>query len=123
MWRSRYDCERNSTAMLAQAHFSAKALQNLSRNQQRQKLIDEKNISWDDEPNWFKYGALIKKELYEKDAVNPKTNEVVKAKRSRLVMKAFQLRTFTPELVKVITDKYWDETELPVDNVQSRMLE
>lgn len=123
MWRSRYDCERNSTAMLAQAHFSAKALHGLSRKQQKQKLLDEKNIDWEDQPNWFKYGALIKKELYEKEAINPKTQETLTVTRTRVICKSFQLSTFSENLVKLLLDKYWGETPLPDLPIQETPLE
>ena len=109
--------------MLAQAHFSAKQLHGLSRNEQRQKLIDEKKIDWEDQPNWFKYGALIKKELYQKESLNPITNEKTLATRTRTVCKAFQILEYTEDMVKVLTDKYWNETPLPACSIQHTPLE
>ena len=129
IWRSRHDCERNSTSMLAQAHFSAKTLHGLSSKEQKEKLKNEKQINWDDEPNWFKYGALVKKELYMKKSSNPKTGEEVEAQRSRMVTKSFQLRQFSETLVQVVLGKYWDEsfetllTEQPELIVQGAVLE
>ena len=108
--------------MLAQAHFGGKQLHGLSRSQQREKLL-QKGIDWHAQPNWFKYGALIKKELYEKLSKDPRTDKEVLATRTRLVLRSFRLSEFHPTLVSTLTTKYWEssfqafalETELLVD--------
>lgn len=96
--------------MLAQAHFSAKALHGLSRKQQKEKLLNEKQIDWEKEPNWFKHGAIIKKEVYEKQCVNVKTGEETIATRTRLVCKAFRLQSFSEAFVNMLVSKYWDSS-------------
>ena len=59
-WRQ-LDAIRNSIQMVGQANFSQKELQNLSCDKIKQKLKDEKNISWDDMDTCYKHGVACKK--------------------------------------------------------------
>lgn len=66
LWRQR-DAEKNSKAMLSQQYFSQKELNGLKADEMIQKLEEEKEILWDDQPAGFKYGTLIKKEVFFRD--------------------------------------------------------
>jgi len=65
-WRES-DCSRNSIQMVAQANFSHKELQGLGCNQLKEKLIQDKNINWDNMPISKKLGVCIIKENYQLD--------------------------------------------------------
>uniref|UniRef100_A0A7S0LKQ3 tRNAHis guanylyltransferase catalytic domain-containing protein n=1 Tax=Coccolithus braarudii TaxID=221442 RepID=A0A7S0LKQ3_9EUKA len=93
-WRALMDCRRNSISMLAQAHFPASRLQRVEAARVLRMLHDEKGISWEDEPAFFRFGCFVKKEQYEKPAFNPKTQQEVMARRTRTVSRAFE---FQPE--------------------------
>jgi tRNA(His) 5'-end guanylyltransferase len=51
---------------------------------QKNEFLFQKGINFNELPNWQKRGIGIYWESYEKDGVNPITNEVVKANRNRL---------------------------------------
>lgn len=56
-WRQ-LDCERNSVSMLAQANFSHRTLQGVSKRGMLDMLVTEKDINWNDEPAFFKRGSV-----------------------------------------------------------------
>lgn len=63
VWRQQ-DCIRNSVSMVAQSLYSHKELHGKSQNEMLDMII-EKDSSWAlDFPKGFKFGRLIKKELY-----------------------------------------------------------
>ena len=80
--------------MLAQAHFSQKVLHGVSGPNMLRMLRTEKGVEWDLEPDFFRFGVYIKKEQYEKAAVNLKTQKEVIAIRTRTVPRSFE---FNPE--------------------------
>lgn len=55
------DCVRNSKQQAAQTYISPKKLTNLSTDEQIAKLLEEKNIDWNQYPDNMKYGRFIKK--------------------------------------------------------------
>lgn len=58
VWRQQ-DASRNSVAMSARAHFSAKQLDRLTYNQMQELLWQEKQVNWNDMPVGFKRGRVI----------------------------------------------------------------
>lgn len=60
VWREQ-DATRNSIQLLGQANFSHKQLQGLSCNQIQEKLWQEKQINWNDQPAFFKRGVYFQK--------------------------------------------------------------
>ncbi|KYQ90124.1 hypothetical protein DLAC_08709 [Tieghemostelium lacteum] len=91
IWRSCYDCARNSVSGLAQAHFSHKSIFGLALPELKKKLLTEKNIDFEAEPDWYKYGVFIKKQYYNLQTVNPKTNEPITALRSKFRTDSFNI--------------------------------
>jgi len=71
------------------------------------KLKEEKGIEWEDQPDNFKYGTYVKKELSEKEGENPLTNEKVTVMRGSIVSKSFNLKSFSPENLDLVFRKYW----------------
>lgn len=109
MWRASWDFRRNSISTLAQAHFSPKQLHGKNTKQQLE-MMAEKGISWDDQPDWYKWGVFAKREKFIKE-VEVK-GAIVKAVRSRIAARSFELtRKFTKELEELIVDKHWPEAK------------
>eukprot|EP01103_Thecamoeba_quadrilineata_P003621 TRINITY_DN13379_c0_g1_i1.p1 TRINITY_DN13379_c0_g1~~TRINITY_DN13379_c0_g1_i1.p1 ORF type:complete len:330 (+),score=47.98 TRINITY_DN13379_c0_g1_i1:28-990(+) len=107
LWRSSYDCERNSTSMLAQSHFSHKVIRDLSCKQLRIKLKEELGVAWEDQPNWFKHGTLIKKETFLKEANDFHSGLPCTVTRHRIVARSFPLRS-SPDLQTCLMAKTWN---------------
>lgn len=64
LWRY-LDAKKNSVQMLAQSVFSHKELQGLNESVVKDKLKTDKNIVWEDYPEFFKYGVLSKSQSFE----------------------------------------------------------
>jgi len=109
-WRASHDFRRNSIAGLAQAHFPHKALQGLNTAQMLAKLKEEKNIEWDDCPDWYKWGIYVKKESYMLETDTPK-GEKVTVKRHRVVSSSFPIPSFDQVHVQYLLCKHLDSTE------------
>lgn len=62
IWRQQ-DATRNSIQSIAQANFSHRELQNLSCKDLKQKLLEDKDIVWENCPTVYKRGTAIKKEV------------------------------------------------------------
>jgi len=118
-WRSNFDCLRNSVSMLARAYYSARALHGVSTSDVIAMLEDEKGVAWEDQPPFFRFGCLAKKEKYSFDAIDRKTGEPVVAIRSRVVIRSFQLVEHTPELVGLMLSKHWGEFDGERESVWS----
>lgn len=58
IWRQQ-DATRNSIQSLGQAHFSHKELHNFTCEQIKQKLLEEKGVSWESNDTWKKRGATV----------------------------------------------------------------
>lgn len=74
-----------------------------------ERLKQEKEIDWNDCPDWYKWGTYIKKEAYLLDAETPQ-KEKVTVKRHRTTTRSFPLPTFTVEHMKFLLCKFLDET-------------
>lgn len=59
IWRQQ-DATRNSISMAAQAHFSHTQLHGKSSNEMQEMLFAEKGINWNDYPEEFKRGTLVR---------------------------------------------------------------
>lgn len=66
LWRY-LDAMKNSKQMLAQHYFSHKELQNLNGKQLVEKLEVEKQIVWEDYPEFFKSGVFIKRQVVKRN--------------------------------------------------------
>ncbi len=58
IWRQ-LDCIRNSKMSLAQSYFSHKELQGITANQAKQKLLEEKDVLWENCEKWQKDGWCL----------------------------------------------------------------
>lgn len=106
MWRSR-DCIKNSKSMVAQAYVPHKELQKKNGEEQIAYCLEKTGKDWNLIEDRFKYGVLIKKELYEipDNNPNPEYNEGF-VTRSRLVQTSIPMNSFSPELAEIISKQY-----------------
>lgn len=72
IWRQQ-DATRNSISSVAQSLYSHKELNNVNSNQ-KQEMIFQKGINWNDYPSRMKRGGFIGKISIEKDEPNPVPN-------------------------------------------------
>ena len=63
LWRVN-DCIKNSVSMVSQTHFSHKSLKGVNTEDQKQRLIEEKGIDWNDFTFAQKQGVFVRKEKY-----------------------------------------------------------
>jgi tRNA(His) guanylyltransferase len=63
IWRSVYDCRRNSIEGLARTLFDAKTLHGCNCGDMLN-MMKEKGVLWESEPMAFRYGFFVKKEQY-----------------------------------------------------------
>lgn len=62
IWRQQ-DAKRNSILMLGQSEFSHKQMHGLSCDEVQEKLFQERQINWSDQPDWAKRGTYLVREL------------------------------------------------------------
>ena len=103
IWRSR-DCIKNSKATFAQAYCSHKELQNMNSEEQIQYTLEKYNQDWNTIEDKYKFGYLIKKELYTKD-IDIDVGGQETCVRSRLNRLSIPMNTYSQELVDLITIK------------------
>lgn len=80
LWRQQ-DCTRNSVQMLARSMYSHSACAN-KNNSELQEMTFQGGVNWNDCPTFQKRGRCVIKTVSLKDAVNPKTGNVIVAERS-----------------------------------------
>lgn len=109
-WRSNYDSVRNSRMNLSRKYYSAKQLHKLTARESIERLRTEKGVSWEhDCPASFKYGTFVKRVSVEMDAVNPRTNEVVVARRTILEDRSFGIPGFDQKYCDLVMCKTWND--------------
>ena len=68
-------------------------------------LKEERGVDWADEPAFFRFGAFVKKERYERAGFNPKTKLEVTAQRTRAAARSF---AFEPETARgYLLARHW----------------
>lgn len=103
IWRAR-DCVKNSKETFAQAYCSHKELQNKNSEEQIQYTLENYNADWNIIEDKYKYGILIKKELYQKE-IDIHSGKIGLCTRSRLKELYIPMNTYKDELVQLISQK------------------
>ena len=103
IWRAR-DCIKNSKGAFAQAYCSHKELQNKNSEEQIQYTVEKHNQDWNLIEDKYKYGVLIKKELFQKE-IDIHSGETGLCTRSRLKELYIPMNTYSDELVELISQK------------------
>lgn len=117
-WRHRYDTLKNSTLTYALSYYSQNAILGKSPSELRTLMQNDKN--WDlftQAPKNIIYGTFLKKELYDLESIDRKTQTPVIVKRSRVRIGSFNMhKTFptTEEKMKFMLSKYWNEEINPI---------
>ena len=70
IWWRELDCVKNSISMAAHDNFSHKELHKKNSKDMKDMLLNCKGISWDEYPEFFKYGTYVKRILYMKPGEN-----------------------------------------------------
>lgn len=109
MWRSTYDCVRNSKTGLGRAHFHHSRIDGMKSWQVVQALKLEKNVDWHEQPAAFRYGTFVKRELAERQATNMLTMEPVTVTRTKMTSKSFGVPHFSTDFVHMLMTKYWND--------------
>jgi tRNA(His) 5'-end guanylyltransferase len=101
MWRSTYDCVRNSKSRLAHVHVPQKEIQGKSSKELVDLMIESYNVDWHSFPNAFKYGTYLKRVHVDKEGFKydkgVKTDEKIIVKRT--MVKTFSFTMDIPRIV------------------------
>ncbi|KAJ7170855.1 tRNAHis guanylyltransferase-domain-containing protein [Mycena crocata] len=113
IWRSKFDCRRNSISAFGRSFYSAKQLKGVSANEVVEKLLAEKNVDfWTATPGWAHYGTTVKRELYEGTGKDGLTGEEVKMTRTRMRPQDIPWWEFNEKNLSLITSRYWPSEEV-----------
>ncbi|KAI1389210.1 glycoside hydrolase family 55 protein [Hypoxylon trugodes] len=127
LWRCRGDAVRNSVNAFARTLFSQNQLHGKTNAELIEMMRQEKGVIYEEAvPKWAIEGCLVKKESYQHDGLNPRTNQVEKAIRTRARVENRGIREFSTENLRLVTEKYWNEPippQLPKPPPQSPDLE
>ena len=99
MFRSR-DNEKNSKSQFAQAHCNHKELLHKNGAEQIQYTLEKTGKDWNTIEDKYKYGTLVKKELYIKET---ESGNVQRSRTKRIYQKFTE---FSEENVKLICSQY-----------------
>jgi tRNA(His) 5'-end guanylyltransferase len=121
-WRHRYDTLKNATLTYALSYYSPAAISGKSPHELRGLMRAEQ--SWDllnEAPKNIIYGTFLKKELYDLESVDRKTQQPVVVKRSRIRIGSFNMHKLLPttdEKIKFMMSKYWDDCPTARDQIE-----
>jgi hypothetical protein len=78
-------------------------------------MLAEVGVPWEETPDWFKFGTIVKKKRILKPAVNLKTGQPVVAERVEMSSASAGLLQgkFSEENIKLLISKLLTEEELP----------
>jgi len=116
LWRSQYDCRRNSLNNLGRMYYSTKEMHGVKNRQLEPMLLEEKGVKFSDWPLSYRYGTFIKKQMVEKVGENPLTGKTETVYRG--VIKCYGLEPKDEqEYLDMLLCKYWDNSPL-IQNAQ-----
>jgi len=93
LWRE-MDASKNSISMAARAFYSHKALDN-KNGSEKQELLFQKGVNWNDYPPFFKRGTFVRKEKIVRDLTS---NELAKIPENKRPASKTVTRTVISEL-------------------------
>jgi len=121
-WRHRYDTLKNATLTYALSYYSQNAILGKSPYELRDLMCVEKNWNMLNEaPKNIIYGTFLKKEFYDLESIDRKTQQPVIVKRSRVRIGSFNMHNLlstNEEKVKFIMNKYWNDCNTTIDNIE-----
>jgi tRNA(His) 5'-end guanylyltransferase len=121
-WRHRYDTLKNATMTYALSYYPQNAILGKSPHELRDLMRAEKNWDMLDEaPKNIIYGTFLKKEFYDLETIDRKTQEPVVAKRSRIRIGSFNMSKLLPtneEKIQFIMSKYWNDGNITMSDIE-----
>lgn len=106
-WRE-LDCIKNSITASAHEYFSHKELHKKNSSVMKDMLLKQKDIRWDDYPNFFKYGTYVKRVKYQKET----EDGPVLRTRIDIIDERVGNSEMTPvDRIQFVTDKYYGESK------------
>jgi tRNA(His) guanylyltransferase len=121
-WRHHYDTLKNATLTYALSYYPQNAILGKSPYELRDLMRTEK--SWDmlnEAPKNIIYGTFLKKEFYDLESIDRKTQQSVIVKRSRIRIGSFNMNNSLPtneEKIKFIISKYWNDCNTMMDTIE-----
>jgi tRNA(His) guanylyltransferase len=111
LWRSRYDCTRNSVDKFARQSFSAKQLFRKNTTE-KIAMMAKIGIMYEEKaPLWVQHGTTIKKVLYFVACIDQYTGQKTACMRTNVVDREIHYKDFSASLVEMIGEKYLNETQ------------
>ncbi|KAI4917942.1 uncharacterized protein J4E92_008880 [Alternaria infectoria] len=108
IWRCRNDAVRNSVSAFARTMYSTKEMNGKKTKELVRMMLEEKGVRFEEAvPKWAIEGCLVKRERYEHEGVNLKTDEIEKTFRTRTRVEERGIREFGDEGLKLVTSRYW----------------
>lgn len=121
-WRHRYDTRKNAILTYARSYYSQKALQNKNTDELRELMRGEKQFDvFQDAPKNIMYGTFLKKELYDLEDIDRKTQQPVTVKRSRTRIGSFDLDQILPNIddkIQFILTPYWSDCAKEITSME-----
>lgn len=100
VWRE-LDASKNSVSMAASAYYSHKVLQG-KNNAEKQELLFQKGINWNDYPSFFKRGSYFRKAVVEKLLSDEELSVIPEAHRpTGLVKRNMMVSLEIPPITKI----------------------
>lgn len=108
IWRSCYDCKRNSTSTFARYVLPKKVVFKKNTTELQKEML---NIGFNikDVHEYYTRGVVAKKELYQCKMIHPKTKKDIEVTRKRIINKTGKFDS-SNEIVEMLLDKYWTDT-------------
>jgi hypothetical protein len=92
--------------VFAQTYCSHKELQNKTGPEQVQYCLEKTGEDWEEVEDRYKFGVLVKKELYNKTTFVEQQDCEITVQRSRVISFSQELTSFSDENVQLIMEKY-----------------
>jgi len=106
MWREQ-DATRNSISMAAQAHFTQSELFKKNASEMQEMLFSQKDINWNNYPDFFKRGTYVKPQIIERpfsaeDIENLPPKHAARSNPNLVIKRQFVGRIEMPRLSTVL---------------------
>ena len=94
IWRE-IDCNKNAINMVSRCYFSHKSLLGVKNEKMKEKLLIEKNIDFEQYPNFFKFGTWVKKQTFLKQLDQDTLNKIPEKYRINKPVKRSCINSFS----------------------------
>ena len=116
LWRE-FDATKNSISMAARAFYSDKQLMNKNSSQKQDMLMD-KGINWNDYPTFFKRGTYARRVVYTRKMTQEEIDKLPPKHEARLKPDVKITRSCVKEIYMPIFSKVTNRNEVIFDNAE-----